>query len=239
MPARSRRRLSGRGICPGERRAGPRGLQPVVQPVPDLCVSAAASARRLRPPPHASSVPPFAGSGSARRPVRRCRRNWSPPAPSFPRRRSPMRLPTWSSRPSRSRGLKAPAAAAGGQAGSASAPSGEPEPAAASAEQCGAQQRPDRQHQGAAQAHVLSKPAVAAGRIRAARHRLSGPPGRTEARIQRARQRARRPIDPDSAPVQRLKSAAFPLIMSLSEDQKQEVRTMVRLMGLENLASQF
>lgn len=46
-------------------------------------------------------------------------------------------------------------------------------------------------------------------------------------------------IDPNSAPVQRLKSAAFPLLMSLSEDQKQEVRTMVRLMGLENLASQF
>jgi hypothetical protein len=46
-------------------------------------------------------------------------------------------------------------------------------------------------------------------------------------------------IDPNSMPVQRLKSAAFPLIMSLSEDQKQEVRTMVRLMGLENLASQF
>jgi hypothetical protein len=46
-------------------------------------------------------------------------------------------------------------------------------------------------------------------------------------------------IDPNSAPVQRLKSAAFPLILSLSEDQKQEVRTMVRLMGLENLASQF
>jgi hypothetical protein len=48
-----------------------------------------------------------------------------------------------------------------------------------------------------------------------------------------------RGIDPNSVPVQRLKSAAFPLIMSLSDDQKQEVRTMVRLMGLENLASQF
>jgi hypothetical protein len=46
-------------------------------------------------------------------------------------------------------------------------------------------------------------------------------------------------IDPNSVPVQRLKSAAFPLIISLSDDQKQEVRTMVRLMGLENLASQF
>jgi hypothetical protein len=46
-------------------------------------------------------------------------------------------------------------------------------------------------------------------------------------------------IDPDSAPVQRLKSAAVPLIMSMSENQKQEVRTMARLMGLDNLAAQF
>jgi hypothetical protein len=46
-------------------------------------------------------------------------------------------------------------------------------------------------------------------------------------------------IDPNSAPVQRLKSAAFPLMMTLSDDQKQEVRTLVRLMGLENLAAQF
>lgn len=50
---------------------------------------------------------------------------------------------------------------------------------------------------------------------------------------------ARPTIDPNSAPVQRLKSAAVPLIMSLSSDQKDEVRSMVRLMGLENLAAQF
>ena len=47
------------------------------------------------------------------------------------------------------------------------------------------------------------------------------------------------PIDADSAQVQRLKSAAVPLIMSFNEDQKQEVRSMLRLMGLENLATQF
>lgn len=46
-------------------------------------------------------------------------------------------------------------------------------------------------------------------------------------------------IDTGSAEVQRLKSAAIPLIMSMNEDQKQEVRTMARLMGLEQLASQF
>jgi hypothetical protein len=48
-----------------------------------------------------------------------------------------------------------------------------------------------------------------------------------------------RTIDPASPPVQRLKSAAVPLIMSLSGEQKDEVRTMVRLMGLENLAAEF
>ncbi|HLH98276.1 MAG TPA: hypothetical protein VKW08_24470 [Xanthobacteraceae bacterium] len=46
-------------------------------------------------------------------------------------------------------------------------------------------------------------------------------------------------IDPNSAPVQRLKSAAVPLIMSLNADQKEEVRSIVRLMGLENLAAAF
>jgi hypothetical protein len=46
-------------------------------------------------------------------------------------------------------------------------------------------------------------------------------------------------IDPDSTSVQRLKSAAVPLIMSFNDDQKQEVRTLLRLMGLENLATQF
>jgi len=46
-------------------------------------------------------------------------------------------------------------------------------------------------------------------------------------------------IDPNSPPVQRLKSAAVPLIMSFNDDQKQEVRTLLRLMGLESLATQF
>jgi len=46
-------------------------------------------------------------------------------------------------------------------------------------------------------------------------------------------------IDPESPPVQRLKSAAVPLIMSFNSDQKQEVRTLLRLMGLDNLATQF
>jgi hypothetical protein len=46
-------------------------------------------------------------------------------------------------------------------------------------------------------------------------------------------------IDPNNPQVQRLKSAAVPLIMSFNDDQKQEVRTMLRLMGLESLATQF
>ena len=46
-------------------------------------------------------------------------------------------------------------------------------------------------------------------------------------------------LDPDSAAVQDLKSAAVPLIMSFSDEQKDEVRTLARGMGLNQLASQF
>jgi hypothetical protein len=45
------------------------------------------------------------------------------------------------------------------------------------------------------------------------------------------------PIDPDSAEVQQLKSAAMPLLWQLREDQKQEVRTLARIIGLEKVAS--
>jgi ABC-type transporter Mla MlaB component len=47
------------------------------------------------------------------------------------------------------------------------------------------------------------------------------------------------PIDPDAAEVQQLKSAAMPLLFQLREDQKQEVRTLARLIGLERVASQI
>jgi hypothetical protein len=45
------------------------------------------------------------------------------------------------------------------------------------------------------------------------------------------------PIDPDAAEVQQLKSAAMPLLFQLREDQKREVRTLARLIGLEKVAS--
>lgn len=44
-------------------------------------------------------------------------------------------------------------------------------------------------------------------------------------------------IDPDS--VAGLKSAAVPLIMSFDDEQKQEVRNLVHVMGLDQLATQF
>lgn len=47
------------------------------------------------------------------------------------------------------------------------------------------------------------------------------------------------PIDPDSAEVQQLKSAAMPLLFQLREDQKNEVRTLARLIGLEKVAAQI
>jgi hypothetical protein len=47
------------------------------------------------------------------------------------------------------------------------------------------------------------------------------------------------PIDPDAAEVQQLKSAAMPLLFQLREDQKQEVRSLARIIGLEKVASQI
>ena len=44
-------------------------------------------------------------------------------------------------------------------------------------------------------------------------------------------------IDPDSQEVQDLKTAAFPLLFTLSEDQKREVRTLARVIGLDAVAS--
>jgi hypothetical protein len=46
-------------------------------------------------------------------------------------------------------------------------------------------------------------------------------------------------INPDSAEVQDLKSAAIPLLMSFSDEQKDEVRNLVHVMGLDQLASEF
>jgi hypothetical protein len=46
-------------------------------------------------------------------------------------------------------------------------------------------------------------------------------------------------IDPDAAEVQQLKSAAMPLLFQLREDQKQEVRTLARIIGLEKVAAQI
>jgi hypothetical protein len=46
-------------------------------------------------------------------------------------------------------------------------------------------------------------------------------------------------IDPSSPEVAKLKSAAFPLIMSMREEQKQEVRQLAHTMGLKQVASMF
>jgi hypothetical protein len=45
--------------------------------------------------------------------------------------------------------------------------------------------------------------------------------------------------DPDSVEVQGLKSAAIPLLMSFSDEQKNEVRSLAHVMGLDNLAAEF
>ena len=45
------------------------------------------------------------------------------------------------------------------------------------------------------------------------------------------------PIDPESEEVQQLKSAAMPLLFQLREDQKSEVRSLARLIGLDKVAA--
>jgi hypothetical protein len=44
-------------------------------------------------------------------------------------------------------------------------------------------------------------------------------------------------LDPDSAEVQQLKSAALPLLLQLREDQKEEVRKLARIIGLDKVAA--
>jgi hypothetical protein len=44
-------------------------------------------------------------------------------------------------------------------------------------------------------------------------------------------------LDPDSDEVQQLKSAAMPLLFQLREDQKDEVRKLARIIGLEKVAA--
>lgn len=47
------------------------------------------------------------------------------------------------------------------------------------------------------------------------------------------------PIDPNCDEVQQLKSAAMPLLFQLRDDQKEEVRKLARLIGLEKVAQQI
>ena len=69
---------------------------------------------------------------------------------------------------------------------------------------------------------------VAYAQMRNARHR--GAPADT-AQLASA--------DPESTEVQGLKSAAIPLIMSFSDQQKNEVRSLAHVMGLDKLASEL
>jgi hypothetical protein len=47
------------------------------------------------------------------------------------------------------------------------------------------------------------------------------------------------PIDPNCDEVQQLKSAAMPLLFQLRDDQKEEVRKLARIIGLEKVAQQI
>jgi hypothetical protein len=63
--------------------------------------------------------------------------------------------------------------------------------------------------------------------------------GRRYFQSRRQHQNAARKIDVNSPEVQRLIETAMPLIQQLSNDQKREVRQLVRIIGLETVASQI
>jgi hypothetical protein len=46
-------------------------------------------------------------------------------------------------------------------------------------------------------------------------------------------------LDAEGAEVRGLKSAAIPLLMSFNDEQKNEVRSLAHVMGLDKLASEF
>jgi hypothetical protein len=64
------------------------------------------------------------------------------------------------------------------------------------------------------------------------------PPSRTTAMGYASETRLAQ-IDPESSEVLQLKSAAFPLIMSMNDDQKREVRMLAQVMGLQQVAASF
>jgi hypothetical protein len=59
------------------------------------------------------------------------------------------------------------------------------------------------------------------------------------AKAREAHHRGPSGVDPNSTEVADLKSAAIPLLMSFNSEQKDEVRSLVHVMGLDQLASQF
>jgi hypothetical protein len=63
--------------------------------------------------------------------------------------------------------------------------------------------------------------------------------GRKYFHSRRPHQNAARKIDVNSPEVQRVVEAALPLIQQLSDVQKHEVRQLVRIIGLETVASQI
>ena len=63
--------------------------------------------------------------------------------------------------------------------------------------------------------------------------------GRYQTREARKRIDGKAPIDVNSPEVQKLVWAAMPLLGLLREDQKREVRSLVRIIGLEKVASQI
>ena len=106
------------------------------------------------------------------------------------------------------------------------------EQAAAAKELRAADRHTDRRDQGALETVLGAEILLAAGRDRVARGRPQD-----SAKRQANPNAPGIPIDPEAEEVQQLKSAAMPLLFQLREDQKGEVRSLARIIGLEKVAA--
>ena len=160
--------------------------------------------------------------------------NWPPPktaaTPPALEAAAPMRSPQYR-RPMMPAARGADAAARQNR-GARGRPSRRHGPAGFYARRC-----PDREHQRAAASDAGSSSKCG----RRLRRRCATSPIRARNRRAGAASsaRRRRPADIDPQSVEGLKSAAVPLIMSFDEEQKQQVRDLAHVMGLDQLASQF
>jgi hypothetical protein len=234
---------------------------PAARPLPTLAPATIRAASAAPPPPPAPIAPRAAAAAAPPAPVRPAA---AAPAPAGDAEMALAARLLFSPNPT-----YPPAIAATGnarapwpeQALAYADPAGETAPAAASVERNAAVPRPPERRVPPARAVPESNtvfndaqiasikerlaltqeqqrywPAVASALRAITRQRAQTVAGKTVASATAARAAF---VDPNSAEVARLKSAAIPLIMTMREEQKREVRMLAHLMGLESVAAQF